>query len=590
MKKRKNCRGAGGQEGRGVLWRVVIVWVLFGGYAAWAEDEVLLTALKAVGLQKEDLTIRSDTLNDPDRLFVTRYLLENPSGADVVLDELGGESVEDGLRWAVALMGLGSERDTLATDTPITLDDLVDELVQCQARVEAIYAGFHDEERARLADLIALVDPNVLLAEGQKDSLIVLGRRVDVGALVQVTQRLMAAVECFVAGNVKLVPGQFETSAGLVIVGTEGDDVYDVPAVLIIDLGGNDRYENVAGVASWVVPISVCIDMAGDDVYTGHQGVGVLGIGVLVDLVGDDGYEGSGSGAGIAGVGIVNDRAGDEQYQTVLGGQGFGIYGLGLLCDGGGSDRYVGGLLVQGAAGPGGGGILLDVMGNDVYDAGGVYRDFREEGTFFQSMSQGFGRGVRPLTSGGVGLLVDGGGDDVYRVDYFGQGAAFWGGTGLLIDRDGRDTYAARRYAQGAGVHMAVGVLLDVLGDDVYDVWGVGQGCGHDLAVGLLFDREGDDAYRATWLGQGAGSANGVGWLDDREGADRYVVGREDAQGYGVLSRDYGSIGLVIDRVGVDVYEGRGANGSLWRGGYYGVGVDWPLKEKDLNATTDEHR
>ena len=94
-------------------------------------------------------------------------------------------------------------------------------------------------------------------------------------------------------------------------------------------------------------------------------------------------------GAGIAGVGIVNDWEGDEQYQTIIGGQGFGIYGVGMLVDGGGSDRYAGGLLIQGAAGPGGGGVLLDVRGNDVYDAGGVYRDFREGGAFFQSRSMG---------------------------------------------------------------------------------------------------------------------------------------------------------------------------------------------------------
>ena len=132
------------------------------------------------------------------------------------------------------------------------------------------------------------------------------------------------------------------------------------------------------------------------------------------------------------------------------------------------------------------------------------------------------------------------------------------------------------------------GVLVDVLGNDVYDVWGVGQGCGHDLAVGLLFDRNGDDAYQATWLGQGAGSANGMGWLDDWAGADRYRAGREDAQGYGVLSRDYGSIGLVIDRAGADVYEGRGENGSLWRGGHYGAGIDWPLKNSDISPLTPD--
>ena len=115
-------------------------------------------------------------------------------------------------------------------------------------------------------------------------------------------------------------------------------------------------------------------------------------------------------------------------------------------------------------------------------------------------------------------------------------------------------------------------------GDDHYDIWGVGQGCGHDMSVGALIDHGGVDRYGATWLAQGAGSANGIGWLDDGGGNDQYQVTRDDTQGYGALSRDYGSIGLFIDRAGQDTYDGQGATGLLWRGGHYGVGVDWPLE------------
>jgi hypothetical protein len=226
--------------------------------------------------------------------------------------------------------------------------------------------------------------------------------------------------------------------------------------------------------------------------------------------------------------------------------------------------------------------VLCDGAGDDRYEAGGRYADFREEGVHL-SMAQGFSGGIRPLASGGMGVLYDEGGDDTYEAEYFAQGSSFWGGAGVLIDRAGRDRYEARRYAQGSGSHLAVGVLLDEAGDDRYSLWGVGQGCGHDLSVGALIDRQGDDEYLAEWLAQGAGNANGVGMLDEREGDDLYSAGRDDTQGYGSAYRDHGSIGLLIDRAGVDRYVGAGQDDSLWTGGTCGTGVD-------VRGERDAHR
>jgi len=547
-----------------------IVFILVSVSFAYA-DEILDTALKATGLQSVDLTIDSTTLDDPDRMKITRQVLEKPDYVDHVVNTLTGQQVDDVFLWGAGLIGVDV---VMMTDLQMkTLDSWASELADCQKRLDQLLIAFDADDRIDLKALMGLVDPGVVLKEIRKDKLIALGRRVPVNELVHLGRRVVHIAEGIAKSEHEFKPGRVKTSAGWVVVGTEGDDIYEESAVLIIDPGGNDVYRIVGEQL-----IMVCIDLSGNDIYQKKKGQGILGIDIVIDQDGDDRYEGEGIGTGIAGVGVVIDRRGDDVYQSKMGGQGFGIYGIGILFDGDGSDQYAGGHLVQGAAGPGGLGILFDVAGKDVYEAGQLYRDFREGGTFFQSMSQGFARGVRPLTSGGVGALVDGKGDDVYRVDYFGQGAAFWGGAGFLIDRGGQDQYHARRYAQGAGVHVSVGALVDLAGDDVYDIWGVGQGCGHDLSVGLLFDHEGADNYQATWLAQGAGSANGIGWLDDRGGDDRYVAKREDTQGYGVLSRDYGSIGLFVDRAGQDTYDGQGATGMLWRGGHYGVGVDWPLR------------
>ena len=95
--------------------------------------------------------------------------------------------------------------------------------------------------------------------------------------------------------------------------------------------------------------------------------------------------------------------------------------------------------------------------------------------------------------------------------------------------------------------------------------------------MGRLVDKAGQDHYQATWLAQGVGSSNGVGWLDDGAGDDVYLAEREDAQGFGALARAYGSIGILIDRAGVDQYRLSRENGFVKAMGEYGVVVDWPL-------------
>lgn len=549
-------------------------------WKATASDSVLDTALGVLGLTQMDLSIRGDILGDADRLAITQRLLEAPTQKMALLPDFnritGVALLEDAL---LVMDGdtTGENNSRSVGGVPRSLDGLVQALVVCQKKIDAIFDAFSVEEKTTFSSMIHLVDPGRVLSEAESDALIALGRRVDCQALVMATIELMEHIDAFIALSPALEVGTFDTPVGRVIVGGVDADVYDTSAVLIVDLGGNDHYEYKGNPAN----LSVVIDLGGDDFYEGGAGLGIGGIGLVVDVQGQDRYfcEAEGQGVGIGGVGMLVDLDGHDLYQAGVGGQGFGLYGVGILCDRAGNDQYAGALLVQGVGAPGGVGILADALGADTYRAGGRYKDFREDNQFYQSMAQGFGYGIRPLASGGVGVLVDGNGDDEYDVDYFGQGTGFWGSVGILIDRGGNDRYQARRYAQGCGVHLAVGLLFDEMGDDRYDLWGVGQGCGHDLAAGHLIDSNGNDIYRTTWLAQGVGSANGVGWLDDFGGDDHFYAEREDTQGYGGLARDYGSIGLLIDRGGVDHYRMARENGSAYFDSNYGVFIDWPILE-----------
>jgi hypothetical protein len=113
---------------------------------------------------------------------------------------------------------------------------------------------------------------------------------------------------------------------------------------------------------------------------------------------------------------------------------------------------------------------------------------------------------------GGIGLLIDKKGDDVYLADYFAQGASYYYGLGILDDRAGDDRYLSGRYSQGAGIHNSIGVLIDRGGSDFYYAsFGVGQGMGHDYGVGFLEDDAGENRFRGGSLVQGASTNGGLG-------------------------------------------------------------------------------
>ncbi len=350
---------------------------------------------------------------------------------------------------------------------------------------------------------------------------------------------------------------EWDTPDGRCVIGGAGPNRYYGDFAMIIDIGGDDVYDLPPckpGTFRYVA------DLGGNDLYNGYIASGVGCVDVLVDCHGNDTYRGDRwtQGAGCLGVGILADFGGDDIYTAHWCAQGAAMLGIGLLYDRSGSDHYISDVYSQGFAYSFGFGILLECEGNDSYRAGWKYPDDRWPNRAHVGMSQGYGFGLRPWstgvgTDGGIGLLSDLQGDDVYDAGIFSQGGSYWYGLGILHDRRGADRYSAGQYSQGSGIHLSFGALLDDSGDDSYDAYAwLEQGNAHDWSSGCLEDWEGKDTYRCSGAGQGCGFFNSFAYLLDSHGDDRYyckMTDTTDSQGGGnwIGSRNAGSLGMLID-------------------------------------------
>ncbi len=377
-------------------------------------------------------------------------------------------------------------------------------------------------------------------------------------------------------------------------IGGTGNDYYTGDYKFILDFGGDDVYDlsydpkNPHG--------TIIIDLSGNDSYRSQTdftlGSGCLSVGLLFDFEGNDRYDAKSFsiGSGFFGMGMLYDVSGDDRYDGDTHVQGAGSFGLGLLIDEDGRDMYNAALFSQGFGFIEGLGSIFDIKGADSYYAGGKYKDILRYDDHYLSLSQGFGYGLRPFASGGIGAIVDIDGNDTYNSDIFAQAASYWWSLGIIYDSSGNDSYNCFQYGQGCGTHMTLGGLIDEYGNDVYFGKGLMQGVGHDYSCGLILDRHGNDTYTATDLSQGAGSANGAGVLIDNEGDDRYFIKNpKNTQGYGNPRRDFGSIGLFIDLSGTDQYFGNGQDNFYWKtNSKWGGGIDIETIKKDSTEVKDE--
>jgi hypothetical protein len=385
---------------------------------------------------------------------------------------------------------------------------------------------------------------------------------------------------------------RWETPLGWVEINGAGNDHYPagVKRLLTIDTGGDDTYEGGGATLAADNPVSILIDLKGNDVYHSKDpalpsfGAGVLGYGFLIDLAGKDTYTGVSfsQGSGAFGVGCLLDLEGDDRYSARLHAQGAAQFGIGILSDIAGDDHYEGFLGVQGFGATKGFGLLLDLAGKDEYVANDTKIDFPSAQTAQHntSLAQGCGTGRRADYSdgrslaGGIGILLDADGNDTYTAGLFAQGVGYWYGLGMLLDEHGDDRYHGIWYVQGSAAHFAVGILVDGGGNDQYQAtMNMAQGAGHDFSLGFLLDKSGNDRYQAPNLSLGAGNANGIGIFWDMAGDDVYEVqggttmGGANYEGNGLRGTML-CLGIFLDTGGHDKYpaalKGPG-NNRLWQ-------------------------
>ncbi|MHC4392949.1 MAG: hypothetical protein ACYS22_16780, partial [Planctomycetota bacterium] len=261
------------------------------------------------------------------------------------------------------------------------------------------------------------------------------------------------------AGVSGTVLGYRKTAHGAFVIGGPNANVYDGAFAFTLDIGGDDVHQNDCG-TGWLggrAGIGCTIDIAGNDRYDGAkrlvaQGCGWLGAGLLIDLAGDDTYEVAriGQGAGYFGFGLLLDAGGKDTYRSDAFVQGAGLFGVGALIDlGNGDDVYEAKLLAQGFAGPKGLGLSYDQDGDDRYTCGGTYPSSYGTKDVYRGHGQGMAIGFRHAACGGIGVLLDGAGNDTYTAGNFSQATGYYMALGVLADDKGNDTYNVTRYGQG---------------------------------------------------------------------------------------------------------------------------------------------
>lgn len=446
-----------------------------------------------------------------------------------------------GERWSKRAKNDIAQR--LDDDLDAILGQLADAAAEAACGVEAAFADadLDDASRARLLREAARLLGEVTTDPGAAEAL--LGLDVDRGVLLETARRWTAAVDASAQRLVGLDAAAWPTSPliwtialGEVWIGSPGANAGAGNPVLLVDPGGDDHWrirpDTPVDAGSWPA-VRGWIDLGGDDVWRGGTfgaGSAAFGVSAGLDLQGDDTHIASSFAAGAAVQGIATwlDAAGRDRYEVREAGLGFGVAGAGILRDLRRDDVYRSDRWAQGAALPGGIGVLHDLRGGDRYLLNDDLAEEREEASqpllpsCHAGCGQGFAAGLLGVAPGGRGFLLDDVGDDLYSGGHRVQGAAWAGALSVVRDGGGDDRWLAGAHAQGSSERRAFAALLDV---------------------------DGFDEYSASWRAQGAAGEASVAWLYDRRGRDRYALGTGPGQGEGFAS---GGAALVLDPDGGD--------------------------------------
>ena len=472
---------------------------------------------------------------------------------------------------------------------------------------------------------------------------------VDVAKISQAAVQLATAIEAADLARFSgtdLAAVDLDTPFGAVALRGKGADTY-LPgdaaerSAFLLDTGGNDVYRVAVAAATLDRPISVSVDLGGDDTYAyvekkatgddvghrlpsdgagragrtlsraGRQGSALLGIGLLYDLgAGKDRYRSLAvsQGVGLFGVGVLYDDGGDDTYAAEALAQGSAAWGIGLLLDKAGNDSYLAYTEAQGFGFTQGVGAIVDAAGDDTYytdpghpDVGGdvLYANGQLPGKANTSIAQGCGFGHRPDSpepgyqfAGGMGILRDASGNDKYATGVFGQASSFGMGIGLLLEGGGDDVYEGLWYVQGANAHTSVALFHDRGGNDQYNptfpIAATSIGVGHDYSAALHYDEGGNDVYRGPGLGLGCGNANGIGVMVVSGGTDTFDVPSLNNLGAANSTEIFGTPRRSIPTIGVFVKAGGAASYSV--GGVDAgerVGGEWSYAPNNTDGGAD---
>lgn len=376
-----------------------------------------------------------------------------------------------------------------------------------------------------------------------------------------------------------------------VVLGGQGETTYTGAFALIVDLGGDDTYTRGALVDRPTQLASAIVDVKGKDRYA-DCGAAIAGVALLIDRSGDDTYQSGrfAQGAASGGFALLLDLQGHDKYTLADYGQGFGFLGSGLLVDLDGNDVREAWAFAQGASFGTGFGALIDGRGDDRYLADLNWPDvYGDSGpNVYHGASQGYSTGLRPAVPGGIAALIDLAGNDRYQAGNFSQGGAYFFSFALLYDGAGDDENLGTRYSQGFGVHQAVGVRWDAGGNDHYATrCAANLGAAWDEGIGWFLEDAGDDVYDeqgSISLGGAANSALAV--FIDGGGNDRYASGQgKDTQG-GCGDASYynePAMGVFLDLGGGSDRYSREDRGDDRRLLDAGVGVFLDVKDRKLN-------
>ena len=173
----------------------------------------------------------------------------------------------------------------------------------------------------------------------------------------------------------------------------------------------------------------------------------------------------------------------------------------------------------------------------------------------------GLGLGFRLAAAGGVGAYIDFDGRDQRRSGEFSQGCGYYLGLGIVFDGGGDDVSASDRYGIGSAAHQAAGVAIDLGGNDSYACRTAAHlGAAWDESLGVFHDAAGDDSYRTDGLAVGAAAQQAFGIALDRAGRDQYrafggaVLGASSDNEYHFDATGLGSVALFLDLAGLDLY------------------------------------